>query len=244
MRYAIISDIHSNLEALNAVIDDIDGHNVDDLVCLGDLVGYNANPNECIDIIRERGVRTVMGNHDSVASGRTDPGEFNSDAREAIIWTKEKLSDESREFLQNLPPSIFVDETFLAVHGSVDSTDAYIFGLLDAVWNFKLVKGEGRTNVCFFGHTHIPAIYVENGSDVYAEIIHDIDIKKKARYLVNPGSVGQPRDGDKRAAYVIYDSTDKSISFHRVAYDAELASAKVEGAGLPFRLSRRIKEGW
>ncbi|MEE8574538.1 MAG: metallophosphoesterase family protein [Thermodesulfobacteriota bacterium] len=243
MRYAIISDIHSNLEAFTAILNDIEIMNVDETVCLGDVVGYNANPNKCVDLIKERDIKTVMGNHDRVAAGSGEPVGFNHAAREAVLWTRERLTEENKQFLLNLPLSLDVDGKFLMVHGSVDSTDDYIFNRQDVVQNFRLLKELGTDKLCFFGHTHIPAAYTSNWGKVLAHRVKDFFMDSVTYYMINPGSVGQPRDGDARAAYVLYDSKRRHISFHWLDYEVDLASRKDREAGLPIAVAERLKRG-
>jgi putative phosphoesterase len=204
MRYAFISDIHSNLEALETVLSKIDALNVDEVICLGDIVGYNANPNECIDIIRKRGIRAVLGNHDTRATGIDEPTDFNPVAAIAVLWARQALTEENRRFLNGLPRTIDMDGKFLVIHGWVNNTDSYIMGNLD----------------------------------------NPLELKPDANYLVNPGSVGQPRDGDTRASFAVLDEKDSEITFYRVEYDIESCARKVLEAGLPDILARRLKAGW
>ncbi|MBF8251238.1 MAG: calcineurin-like phosphoesterase, partial [Deltaproteobacteria bacterium] len=152
MRYAIISDIHSNLEALEAVLAKISGFKVDEILCLGDIVGYNANPNECIDIVKRTGIRCIMGNHDSRASGLEEPDNFTPLAKEAVLWTRDRLSEENKGFLRKLPRELMIDRFFI-FHGSIHDTDRYIIDERDAMDNFEMlgnIPGEPKT--AFFGH--------------------------------------------------------------------------------------------
>ncbi len=248
MRYAIISDIHSNLEAFEAALSDMEARGVDDIVCLGDVVGYNANPNECISLINEKSIRTVMGNHDCRAACIKEPIGFNSRALDAILWTRNKVTPENIEFLKGLKMVRNVDDKFFIVHGSVESYDEYIYTGEAAAWNFRLLHDLDGPHLCFFGHTHIPAAY-EAGNGISRAIdlddkVADIQLKHDYRYLINPGSLGQPRDGDNRAAYVIYDTEKDMVSFLRVEYDVQLAVDKLEAAWLPPSLAKRLLEGW
>ncbi len=243
-----MSDIHSNLEALTAVLSDIDEQSVDEIVCLGDIVGYNADPNESITLIRERNIKTVIGNHDSRAAGLQEPANFNAKAREAILWTRNKLSFENKNFLRTLPLTLDIGDDFLIIHGSLDSYDEYIYTEETAAWNFGLMNKRGGSKLCFFGHTHMPGVYAVNG-DIVVGVRgegkeYDLNLRALSMYLINPGSVGQPRDGDTRAAYIIYDTDKATVSFKRVSYDLNEAVEKVSKAGLPASLARRLKEGW
>jgi diadenosine tetraphosphatase ApaH/serine/threonine PP2A family protein phosphatase len=247
MRYAVISDIHSNLEALEAALSEIDGLKADETVCLGDIVGYNANPNECLDIIRERGIRSVMGNHDSRATGHEYPHGFNPAAAHAVLWTRQTVTEENRRFLRELPKTLDIDERVLAVHGWINDTDSYIFGTYDAGENFKLLndlKGGERGALCFFGHTHVRVAYVEEHGGAVSNMDNPLILDPSLNYLANPGSVGQPRDNDPRASFLILDVEESEIAFHRVDYDIETTARKVLGAGLPGMLAERLKTGW
>lgn len=259
MRYAIISDIHSNLEALETVLSRVDALDVDELVCLGDIVGYNANPNECVEIIRKRNVRAVLGNHDTRAVGMEEPGDFNPVAASAVLWARQALTEENKRFLDALPRTLNVkddkgreggaggDVKFTAVHGWVNDTDSYIFGPEDAAENFRLLKtitGSDTGALCFFGHTHVRITYVEEGGRVSSNLDDPLTVKPDANYLVNPGSVGQPRDGDPRAAFAVLDGETAEITFYRVEYDIEKCAGKILEAGLPDVLATRLKAGW
>ncbi|HLC19154.1 MAG TPA: metallophosphoesterase family protein [Thermodesulfobacteriota bacterium] len=244
MRYAIISDIHSNLEALGAFLEKTEELGVEKTVCLGDIVGYNANPNECIEIIRERKMECVMGNHDSRASGLEEPTDFNHMAAEAVLWTRDKLTEKNREFLKGLPRSIDVDKKFLAVHGWVNSTDMYIFGARDAQTNFELMRAHSERNLCFFGHTHVSMTYIEADSSVGFTVDSPVKVEKGRNYLINPGGLGQPRDRDPRAAFAVYDTRALEVEFYRVEYDIQTTAEKILAAGLSPRLAERLKLGW
>ncbi|MBI5562775.1 MAG: metallophosphoesterase family protein [Deltaproteobacteria bacterium] len=244
MRYAIISDVHSNLEALRAVMALIDGLKADRIICLGDAVGYNADPNECVDILRARGIRCVMGNHDERAAGLAEPDDFNLFAEEAIRWTRARLTDENKAFLAGLPRKLVADKRFLAFHGWVDDTDRYIMGGKDALGNFALMKEEAGVRLGFFGHTHIPIAYIDKNEEILMNLDNEIQIEKDAYYLINPGSVGQPRNHDPRASFVVYDSRRSEAVYQRAEYDVAGAARKILDAGLPERLAERLKLGW
>jgi putative phosphoesterase len=225
MKYAVISDIHSNLEALRSVLSGIDAIGPDAIICLGDIVGYGADPNACADIIREREIPSVMGNHDAAAAGVTEPYNFNSAVREAALWTRSELTKENRSFLAALPDRLET-EHFLAVHGAISDPDKYILVYRDAEPEFSLMGGH---TLCFFGHTHVPA--------------HHKSPAGPERHLINPGSVGQPRDRNPRAAYVIYD-TESGIEFRRAEYDIRSARKKIIEKGLDPRLAERLSYGY
>lgn len=246
MRYAIISDIHSNIEALGAVLDAVSRLEVKKTICLGDIVGYNANPNECIALVRAHGIKCVMGNHDERASGLADTSNFNQQAEIALLWTRTVLTDESRDFLRDLPRSHREGRKFLAVHGSVNSLDDYIQCARDAARNFGLLDTEEfeGVNVCFYGHTHIAMAYLDVEGSVVINMDNEMKVDKGVRYLVNPGSVGQPRNRDPRASFVVYDTAEKLITCHKAEYDINATAGKIIAAGLPERLAERLKLGW
>jgi diadenosine tetraphosphatase ApaH/serine/threonine PP2A family protein phosphatase len=238
MRYAIISDIHSNLEALNRVLEEIDKLHVNKTLCLGDIVGYGANPNECIEIIKERNVESIIGNHDIVACGKKEPYNFNPVARAAALWTRKELTPENGEFLYNLPHMKSVDD-FLIVHGAISDPDLYIFSSYEAGDEFELMK---KHKVCFFGHTHVRTYYILT-NDIGQLFDYELNIEPNNKYLINPGSVGQPRDGDPRASFLIYDGEDSFIKFIRLEYDINTAKRKIIEAGLDKRLAERLSYG-
>lgn len=245
MRYAIISDIHSNLEALSAFFEKADGLGADDVICLGDIVGYNANPNECVELIRKRGVRCVIGNHDSRAAGVEEPDTFSYLAAESVLWTRGVLTGENKAFLAGLPRSLYVDNKFLAVHGWINDTDRYIMGGGDALENFKLLKEHKKNaRLSFFGHTHVAISYVETGGSVVINVDDTLKVGKDSAYLVNPGAIGQPRDRDPRASFALYDTKKSIITLHRIDYDIHATAEKIMAAGLPSRLAERLKLGW
>ena len=225
MKYAVISDIHANLEAFLSVLAEIDSLSPDAVVCLGDIVGYGADPNACVDIIREREIPSVMGNHDAAASGATEPWNFNDAAREAVLWTRDELTNENRDFLVSLPERIETED-YMAVHGAISDPDKYIFSYRDAEPEFGLMNDYG---LCFFGHTHVPADHASPA--------------EPKRRLINPGSVGQPRDRDPRAAFLVYD-TESGVEFRRAEYDISAAQGKIIWKGLDSQLAKRLSHGY
>ncbi|GMW01817.1 MAG: hypothetical protein AMXMBFR84_29540 [Candidatus Hydrogenedentota bacterium] len=241
MLIAVIADLHSNLEATQAVFKEIDRRKPDKTICLGDLTGYNANPNEVVDIIREREIPSVMGNHDAAACGLEDPWFFRSAARKAIEWHFETLRDDNKKWLASCPEQIVFRNQYLGVHGSPSSRDDYIIDWLDAMRQMEYLDGRG-IRVCFFGHSHRPSFFSEkgnstiNGSNVCP--LHPAN-----RYFVNPGAVGQPRDRDPRAAFGLFDLQKMTFEFVRVEYDIDLCQKKIMQAGLPGELARRLAKG-
>ena len=245
MRYAILSDIHSNLEALNAVLQEVDSQKVDAIISTGDVVGYNANPNECIEILRERSVRSLMGNHDIRACGMKEANDFNPIARDAILWTRDVLSNENLNFLKSQPKTLFLDEKkAIAIHGSFESYDSYILSPLNAMENFSIMEDSHHPPLCFFGHTHVKIAYRYLNGKVTTYRDDELSVSGSERYLINPGSVGQPRDLDPNASFLIYNTTKKSIRFFKIKYDVDTSYKKILEAGLPKELAERLVVGW
>ncbi len=239
MRIALFGDIHANLEALESVLADAAAQGVTDYVCTGDVVGYNADPVACLEIVREMDCPTVKGNHDEDASGSHSLDSMNPIAAAALEWTRSQLSDEQRQWLRRLRMVRQVSD-FTVVHSTLDqpSNWNYVTNRFDAMANFSYQF----TQVCFNGHTHVPRVYVK--TDKVQEIPADsILIENGAKYFINIGSVGQPRDGDWRAAYAIYDTEQKLVTIRRVEYDVATTQKKILDAGLPPMLAERIAEG-
>ncbi len=242
MRYAVLSDIHANLEALTAVLDRTAGMGVDRYLCLGDLVGYNANPNECIDIVRSERMVCVLGNHDSAACGLTEPDEFSTWAKQAVLWTRQQLTADNREFLRGLPRETAVDDLFLC-HGAIHDTDRYLLYLDDVREMFDLMATlPGSPRICFHGHTHLRTAFRALGRSLVREL-KDVRMQSDRRYLVNPGAVGQPRDGDPRAAWALLDLEARSTDFRRVTYDIERTVRSLLAAGFGEAAADRLRSG-
>ena len=239
MRIALFGDIHANLEALNTVLDDASQQGCTDWVCLGDVVGYNANPAECLEIVREMNIPIVKGNHDEDASGSHSLESMNPVAAEALAWTRRALSEEQRDWLRKLRMVRQVQD-FTVVHSTLDQPQSwnYVTNKFDAMSNFNYQF----TNLCFHGHTHVPRVFVR-GSRVKEVPAESIVIEENMKYFVNVGSVGQPRDGDSRACYAIYDLDSKTVSFRRLKYDLATTQKKILEAKLPPTLASRLSEG-
>ncbi|MGE5619579.1 MAG: metallophosphoesterase family protein [Sphingomonadaceae bacterium] len=242
MRIGIVADIHANLAALEAVLADMG--TVDVIWCLGDVVGYGPDPNECIELLRRHDHLCVVGNHDMAAIGRLDTSDFNPDAAQAAEWTAGQLTERSRLFLSALPERLTTD-SFTLVHGSPRSP----------VWEY--ITHEGRaapnfehfdTTACLVGHTHVPAIFLQErpGGPVLGRVASPGDQVEigQGRIIANPGGVGQPRDGDPRAAYAIYDSGSGILEWHRVDYPIHVTQRRMRDFGLPPRLIQRLEHGW
>ncbi len=243
MRTGIISDIHANLDALKVVLDDLRAQNVDRVVCLGDIVGYGPEPNECVQRVQETCAFTVVGNHDYAALGRLDTLAFNDYARAAADWTSEALSPESRAFLEQLPLTKELDGMLL-VHASPLAPEewTYVLSYHEAERQFAAFT----ERLCFIGHSHLPVV-VEN-TDGHVEALRypngdPLPLRAECRYLINVGSVGQPRDRDPRSAYVVYDSEADTVLLRRLEYPVREAQAKIIDAGLPPFLAFRLDSG-
>ena len=239
MRYAVLSDIHSNLEALEAVLADARAQSCDQYVCLGDVVGYNANPSECVKRIQDLGCPVVKGNHDEQASIAVSTESFNEMAEEAIGWTREHLSADDKAWLADLRLTRQVRD-FTIVHASLDTPERwdYVFDDLDAIASFTYQ----HTALCFFGHTHWPTAFVRDDT-VRRITVGQIMLTAGRKFFINPGSIGQPRDRDWRAGYCIYDTDRQVVEERRVKYDLETAQRKIREAGLPDRLADRLAFG-
>ena len=238
--FAILGDIHANLDALNVVLDDCRAQGVTDFLCTGDVVGYNACPHECMEIVRALGCPVVVGNHDYYVSSRQNLDDFNPAAAAVVEWTRKQLSMEEIYWLRNLPFT-YTQMGVTLVHSTMDRPEnfGYVFDNLQAEANFL----RQLTPICFHGHTHCPMIYEKQIGAVYRIDAQDFRLPVGRKYFVNVGSVGQPRDGDPRAAYVLYDPLARTIRFRRVEYDVAAAQAKVREAGLPERLADRLALG-
>ena len=239
MRYAVIADIHANLEAFEVVLADSKDQNCTHYCCLGDVVGYNANPKECLDIVRSMGMPCVKGNHDEYCSSDDDLEGFNPHAAQAVNWTRKQLSEEDRKWLRDLKYVRLV-ASFSMVHATLDGPQrwGYVFDKLMAAASFTYQN----TSVCFFGHTHVPVAFVRD-SVVRGGTYSKFKVEPGKKYFVNVGSVGQPRDGNPKAAYVIYDLDEGTIELRRLDYDIAKAQKKILEAGLPARLAERLALG-
>ena len=239
-RIAILGDIHSNLEALNAVLDDCRAQGVTDFLCTGDVVGYNANPCECLKIIRELGCPVVKGNHDHYVSSDQDLSAFHPNAAKVVEWTRTQLTENDLFWLNELPFT-YTAMGITLVHATMDEPEnfGYVFDHLQADANFA----RQLAPLCFHGHTHCPIIYEKQLTGVFRLDPQDIRLPIGRKYFINVGSVGQPRDGDPRASYVVYDAGTRMVSFRRLDYDIAAAQERIRLAGLPGRLAERLGVG-
>jgi diadenosine tetraphosphatase ApaH/serine/threonine PP2A family protein phosphatase len=245
VRYLILSDLHANLEALNAVVQEAAGR-YDEALCCGDLIGYGADPNAVVAWVRTNCTVCVRGNHDKACTSQDDLDWFNPVAKAAAIWTQENLTEENLEWVRALPQGPALLDGFEVVHGSPFDEDEYVIGAGEAAQAFGYLE----RRVSFFGHTHIQGGFIWNHSRV--ETVpripvrgerHVMEIDPECAYLINPGSVGQPRDGDPRAGWATYDSEANMVTYFRTPYDVETAQRKIRDAGLPLVLADRLSVG-
>ena len=239
MRIGILSDLHANLEATEAVLADARAHQCTHFVCLGDVVGYNANPRECVEIVQRLNCPVVKGNHDEQAALTESTRGFNPLAETAINWTRSHLIEQDKSWLRQLPMQQRI-HGFTIVHSTLDAPHRwdYVFNGLDAVGSFACQE----TPVCFFGHTHVAGAFVREGG-IKRVKVDQLIINPAKRYFINVGSVGQPRDRDWRAAYCIYHLEENMVEQRRVEYDLETAQRKIIEAGLPHMLAERLELG-
>ena len=236
MRYAILGDVHANLEALQAVVEATRKEKVEAYFCVGDLVGYGAQPCECIKIIRDLKCQTVAGNHDHAALGKTPIEFFNPDAKLAVEWTRSKLSPDETKYLDSLPYTI-EKEDFTITHATLHTPEffEYIQTIFDAQLSFEVLK----TSICFLGHSHVPVNFLDTMPISYT-MEPKVKLTRGRRVLCNVGSVGQPRDGNPRAAWGLYDVSKKHVEIKRVEYDIASAARKIADAGLPRANDERL----
>jgi diadenosine tetraphosphatase ApaH/serine/threonine PP2A family protein phosphatase len=241
MKIAFISDIHSNLEAFQAVIASLARYDVAKVMFLGDIVGYGANPNECIDLLRGIADCNIAGNHDSAAVDKTDISNFNPYAQEAVLWTKEVLTRQNALFLSSLPLTDALND-FMVVHSSPLHPELwdYVVSFSDAQISFRNFTQQ----LCFIGHSHHPGIFIlDRTGTISAEEGVTMNFKEGNRYITNIGSVGQPRDGNPLSAYGMYDTETNEYRLIRVEYNIALAQQKILAAGLPRFLAERLSVG-
>jgi predicted phosphodiesterase len=241
-KLALISDIHGNLEALTAVIAQARAEQVDAFACLGDIVGYGAEPGACLDLVRSLApVAVIQGNHDAYAAVDLELESFNPLAQAATIWTRDQLTDDQRAWLLALPLRADIPPDIELVHATPSDPQS---------WSYVRFAGEGAlamldqtSRLCFYGHTHVPMAFRLRDGAVDQLLDDSHDLQSGERWLVNVGSVGQPRDGDWRAAWSLLDLETDRLSLRRAEYDVEACQAKILAAGLPARLAERLKDG-
>jgi predicted phosphodiesterase len=240
MKYGIFGDIHGNLEALTAVLEVMKDEGVEQFLCLGDIVGYGADPAKCVEIVQEINAIVVAGNHDFATLEKLNIDFFNSYAKEAVIWTRKNITKENRDFLTSLDLVKVVNDEVTIVHGSLNFPEMfdYIQTSYDAHLSLQVLK----TDVCFLGHSHVPVTFFQKQTVSYT-MEQEINIGEGEKALINVGSVGQPRDENPNACFCLYDSEKRQARIIRVPYDIELAGKKIIEAGLPEILAERLRYG-
>jgi predicted phosphodiesterase len=242
MRYAIISDIHSNLEALNSVLEFLQLNHVDKIICCGDIVGYGPDPKQCINKLRSiNNFSSVMGNHDAAIIDKTDISNFNNEAKEAIKINKSMMSKDEMDYLNSLKTTISENNS-LFVHGSPrDPINEYLF-LLE---KFNEVMSFFTEKICFVGHTHHPIVFESNGNDnnIFFQNVDVFELEDNKRYIINVGSVGQPRDNNPQSSVVFFDTKYSTVSFKRLPYDIEKTQEKMSKLNMPDKLIQRLSFG-
>jgi diadenosine tetraphosphatase ApaH/serine/threonine PP2A family protein phosphatase len=246
MKYAIISDLHANLEALTAVMADARPY-ADTVVCLGDIVGYNTDPHACLRIVQEVCDVVIAGNHDQAASDVRPYDDFSEFAREAMDWTRARLTPEEVRYLHDLPTTMPFGERWLAAHGSPRDTDEYLFHQVQFEEIFAYLQYRlPQVVACFIGHTHLPMIWHCTPEGLVSPVEVDsltVALRPSTRYIINPGSVGQPRYGDPAASYVLLDDSAMTVEFRFVVYDVATTQEKIYDAMLPALLAERLAVG-
>ncbi len=244
MNLAILSDIHANYIALEAVAAELDRRRVDRVYHLGDLAGYNAEPEACVRWAMANAPVGVSGNHDAVACGRTSGRFFNPSARRAALWSRERISPESRAYLSSLPVQLSVEGVGLLVHGSPSDPGRYLYSVEQAADEFSSLFAPRAEGPIFFGHTHVAGGYVyRTGGRVESIPPREFVLRKGEEALLNPGSVGQPRDRNRDASFLLFDTDSGKATWVRVPYDVEAARRKVLEAGLPSEFADRLLDG-
>jgi len=240
LRYAIISDIHGNIQALESVLGVINNLEVDRVICLGDVVGYGAKPVECISLIRETCDTVLLGNHDAAAIEKCSVDYFNPAARSAIEWTRKVLSGKDVEYLDSLP-YLYKGEAFTATHATYSNPEnwGYIFSAYEADIEFNVFE----MPLLFYGHTHYPVVFSLGSENVDSQYVSGLSLDGELRYLINVGSVGQPRDGNPDACFLTYDQEEVKIEYHRVPYDIEGSQRDIMKTGIPRELALRLSIG-
>ncbi|MBI4569639.1 MAG: metallophosphoesterase family protein [Planctomycetes bacterium] len=239
MRYGIIGDIHANWDALQAALALLDQERVDKFICVGDVVGYGAEPSRCIQEVIAREMTCVAGNHDFAVCGKMSDSYFNAYARDAVIWTRNSLTDKEMDFLRQLPLVATVDD-ITVVHGALNYPD--MFDYVQTCYDAKVCFEVQESRLAVFGHSHVPVCFFDGPTTQYS-LSYDLRLTGFPKTLLNVGSVGQPRDENPDACFVIYDTEAESVAIRRVAYDIDAAAQKIHKAGLPDVLAERLYYG-
>jgi predicted phosphodiesterase len=243
VRFGIVADIHANLEAFTVALETMEKEGVDQIICLGDIIGYNANPRECLAIIIDRKIPSIRGNHERFAIGEAEEP-LKEDTLKMSEWTRRQLSDEQMQFLETMPNKMEHEVGFLITHGSPRNKDEYLLKLHAFIANLKLMEEKyPHLKICFHGHTHLPSVMA--GGHIVQEIQKDTVVTLDANkiYLINPGSVGQPRDHCPLTSFGIFDHTAYTFNFYRRPYDIESAQKKIQALGFVPRFADRLATG-
>jgi putative phosphoesterase len=243
MKIGVIADIHSNLEALTTTLEILHQQKVDQIVCLGDVVGYNANPAECLELLQKENITTISGNHDRFVSGEID-AVIRPETRNVIEQTRSMLNASQMDFISSLPEEYFLEDIFLFVHGSPRHKDEYINSLQISKTSLQLLKQDKMfIAICFYGHTHLPYIIANNRieTDIHTNTTFKLD--RRFTYLINPGSVGQPRDRCPLSSCIVFDITNYTVSYFRTPYNIEATQKKILALGFSKKLADRLSEG-
>jgi len=244
VKIAVLSDIHSNGEALEAVAGALARLRPDRIYHLGDVAGYNAEPERCVRWVMEHAAGGVLGNHDAVVAGKAAGETFHAPARAAALWSRERVSLAAAAYLENLPDRLAVGREILLVHGAPSSRDRYLFFLEDAAEEWERMAPGAMPQVVFFGHTHVPAAFVRRADGTVVSLPpRRVRLGPGERAMLNPGSVGQPRDRNPRASFLVYDDRTRTASWVRVPYDVAACRRKVLAAGLPAVFAERLAAG-
>lgn len=245
MKIAILSDIHSNLEALEAVLFELEKKKIKKIWHLGDIVGYGPNPNECIELIKKKKIISLAGNHDLAVVGKISLFNFNPYAVQAVKINSQEISEKNKKFLENLPSILKPEKGVVLTHGSIkDPVWEYLLEIAQAEENFSLFKEK----VCFVGHSHLPIIFEKRKDKIYQfQFPPDkafLKLEKESRYIINPGSVGQPRDYNPKASFVIFDNEFLTLKYHRLEYNWQKTQEKMKKKGFPYFLIERLSKGY
>ena len=240
MRYGIISDIHGNKEALEVAVGHLESAGIDRFICVGDIVGYGADPDQCLDIVKELTDDIVAGNHDHAAVGLTDIENFNQHAKIAVLWTSEQLTAEHKDSIKSFPMTLQLDGA-LVVHSTPFHPEKWFYLLTH--FQFVAAFQQFTEQLCFIGHSHQPLVFEKGNQHTGPLKGETFSLVDGSRYIVNVGSIGQPRDRDPRLSCCIYDSTEKTVELIRLEYDVALAQEKIREAGLPDYLAQRLAHG-
>jgi len=241
MRYGIFADIHSNLEALTVVLSALKDEHVAGYYCCGDVVGYGANPRECLAEVKRVGIVCAAGNHDWAVAEKIGTDNFNLHAQAGVVWTRQRLNEQEKDFLGNFD-LVYRNKDFILVHGTLDCPKDfdYLESGSQAAQSFVVMD----RSICFVGHTHIPGIFIKKNNKVSDLLKFDkVTVDPGCHYIVNVGSVGQPRDRNPKAAYCIFDSSEKTIEIKRIEYNVSVAKKKILDSGLPSELGARLVSG-